>query len=68
MDKLSTNEIFIRLICSIVFSGLIGLEREKSHRSAGLKTHILVGMGAATISLIQMDTISFALCLIQIQM
>lgn len=59
MNELSINEIFIRLILSIIFSGLIGFEREKSHRSAGLKTHILVGMGAATISLIQINTIAF---------
>lgn len=59
MDRLTINDIFIRLILSMIFSGLIGLEREKSHRSAGLKTHILVGMGAATISLIQVNTIAF---------
>ena len=59
MDSLSISEIFIRLILSMIFSGLIGLERGKSHRSAGFKTHILVGMGAATISLIQMNTIAF---------
>lgn len=58
MYKLSVNDIFIRLLLSIIFSGLIGFEREKNNSSAGLKTHILVSMGATIISLIQIDTLS----------
>ncbi|MFM1601522.1 MgtC/SapB family protein [Helcococcus ovis] len=42
----------------MLFSGLIGLEREKNS-SAGLKTHILVSMGATFIALIQIDVMSF---------
>lgn len=57
MIKLSVKEIFIRLLLSIIFSGLIGFEREKNNSSAGLKTHILVSMGATIISLIQIDTL-----------
>lgn len=57
MLKLSVKEIFIRLLLSIIFSGLIGFEREKNNSSAGLKTHILVSMGATIISLIQIDTL-----------
>ena len=58
MYKLTISEIFIRLLLSILFSGLIGLEREKNNSSAGLKTHILVGMGATIIALIQIDVMS----------
>lgn len=58
MYKLTISEIFIRLLLSILFSGLIGLEREKNNSSAGLKTHILVGMGATIIALIQIDVMN----------
>ena len=59
MYKLTISEIFIRLLLSILFSGLIGLEREKNNSSAGLKTHILVGMGAIIIALMQIDVMNF---------
>lgn len=59
MYKLTISEIFIRLLLSILFSGLICLEREKNNSSAGLKTHILVSMGATIIALIQIDVMSF---------
>jgi len=39
-------EITIKLLIIMVLSGLIGLDREMRHKPAGLKTHILVGMGS----------------------
>ncbi|MDP9763228.1 MgtC/SapB family protein [Deinococcus enclensis] len=35
------------LVAAFVLSGLIGWERESRNRSAGLRTHILVGVSAA---------------------
>ncbi len=35
------------LLVAFVLSGAIGWERERMHRSAGLRTHMLVGMSAA---------------------
>lgn len=35
------------LLVAFVLSGAIGWERKRSHRSAGLRTHMLVGMSAA---------------------
>ena len=43
--------IIIRLLVTAVLSGLIGFEREMHGRAAGLRTHILVGVGAALITL-----------------
>ena len=37
----------IRLLCAIVFGGLIGLDRERKGRAAGFRTYMLVCMGAA---------------------
>ncbi|MBB6017040.1 MgtC/SapB family protein [Deinococcus radiopugnans] len=34
-------------LVAFVLSGMIGWERERMHRSAGLRTHMLVGMSAA---------------------
>jgi putative Mg2+ transporter-C (MgtC) family protein len=42
----------LRLIAAYVLSALIGFEREKAHRPAGLRTHILVGVGATAFMLI----------------
>ena len=43
------NEILLRLLVAAVLGGLIGLEREFHGRPAGLRTHILVCLGAAVI-------------------
>lgn len=37
----------VRLLTAVVLGGLLGLERERRGRAAGLKTHILVSMGSA---------------------
>ena len=41
-----------RLLLATALGGLIGFEREKNNRPAGLRTHILVTVGAALIMLI----------------
>ncbi len=43
--------LFVKIILSIVLSGLIGFERELRQKGAGLRTHILVGVGSALIVL-----------------
>ena len=39
--------ILLRLVIAAVLSGLIGYERESSGKQAGLRTHMLVAVGAA---------------------
>jgi len=46
--------IFIRITLSVIYGGLIGLEREKKGRAAGLRTHILVCMGSCLIMLVSL--------------
>ena len=41
----------IRLLVSVVIGSLIGIEREKHGRAAGIRTHILVCLGSALTSL-----------------
>ena len=42
----------IALLLSIVLCGLIGFERERRGRSAGLRTHLLVGVGSCIVMII----------------
>lgn len=39
--------ILVRLLTAMLLGGLIGYERETSGKSAGLRTHMLVSLGAA---------------------
>jgi putative Mg2+ transporter-C (MgtC) family protein len=43
--------ILIRLLLAVILGGLIGIERSKSGRAAGLRTHILVCLGATVASM-----------------
>lgn len=47
-------EIALRLILACVCGGLVGIEREKSDKPAGFRTHILVTLGATLMTLISM--------------
>jgi len=44
-------ELLGRLALTLVLSAVVGLEREYRQKSAGLRTHTLVGLGAALFSL-----------------
>ncbi|MFH0790632.1 MAG: MgtC/SapB family protein [Candidatus Omnitrophota bacterium] len=48
---LTDTQIIFRLIVALILSGFIGLERQVHRRTAGLRTHILVCLGAALIML-----------------
>lgn len=45
------REIMLRLLSSVILSGLIGLERQMQRRTAGLRTHILVCLGSCLVML-----------------
>ena len=44
--------IALRLGCAMLVGIVIGIEREYTHRPAGLRTHILVALGACTVSIL----------------
>ncbi len=44
---MSLLDIFIRIVVAAALAGVIGLEREIGEHSAGFRTNILVGVGAA---------------------
>jgi putative Mg2+ transporter-C (MgtC) family protein len=39
-------EVILKLVLAVVFGGIIGLEREFSQKPAGLRTNILICIGA----------------------
>ena len=43
----SLPALFIKILLSVFFGGLIGLERGHKHRAAGSRTYMIVCMGAA---------------------
>lgn len=45
-------ETAIRIILSLFIGGIIGWERESSHRPAGMRTHMLVAVGSAAVMII----------------
>lgn len=44
--------IALRLLCAMLVGALVGMEREFTHRPAGLRTHILVALGACIASIV----------------
>ncbi len=54
-----TSEVFIqnfgRLCLAALFGGIVGLERERLNRVAGLRTHVLVSLGAAIFTLLSVE-------------
>ena len=52
MPDLSTTEALLRLLLAAVLGGAIGLERELRDHEAGLRTHLLVSLGACVFTLV----------------
>ena len=48
-------ETILRLTLASMLSEAIGLEREYTHRAAGLRTHMLVGVGSALFSMMSLN-------------
>lgn len=52
------TEILLRIVVAAIAGGLIGFERRVVHKPAGLRTLMLVGMGAALFVIVTIKTIS----------
>jgi putative Mg2+ transporter-C (MgtC) family protein len=51
MTTLLTVETLESLLLAVVLGAIVGLEREKAHRPAGLRTHMLVSLGSCLFTL-----------------
>jgi putative Mg2+ transporter-C (MgtC) family protein len=48
-------DMVARLAVAAALSGIIGLEREVAQKNAGLRTHMLVGLGAGVFTLLSLE-------------
>ena len=55
-DATQITRITLRLLVAAALGGLLGYEREAQGKSAGVRTHMLVAMGAALFVLIPQQT------------
>lgn len=55
---IATDQIVLRLVVATVLGAIVGIERERLERAAGLRTHALVGVGAALFMIV--STFGFA--------
>jgi len=46
-DRQQIARIIIRLLAAFILGGLVGIQRERIHKPAGLRTHMLVCLGTA---------------------
>ena len=47
----ASPELILRLFVSVALGALVGLERELTHKPAGLRTHMLVSLGATVFTI-----------------
>lgn len=50
--ELTTAGIWIRILAAVVFGGILGIERGRKNRPAGLRTYMLVCIGACVVMLV----------------
>lgn len=52
MQRISEGEVFARIGCAMFCGALVGWEREKREKAAGLRTHVFVSMGSALVMIV----------------
>lgn len=55
MFETIASETTLRLILAVILGGIVGIEREMTHKPAGLRTHMLVSLGSCLFTLISID-------------
>jgi putative Mg2+ transporter-C (MgtC) family protein len=48
--------VFVRLLVALVLGGLLGLERQQEGKAAGVRTHMLVALGAALFIIVLVES------------
>jgi len=57
MQTALTLETFLSLLLAVVLGAIVGIEREFTHKPAGLRTHMLVSLGSCLFTVV---SVSFA--------
>ena len=55
MTEIPLYEIFLRLAAALVAGGAIGFERERGSQPAGLRTHMILALGAALVMILSIN-------------
>lgn len=55
-DLADATRISVRLLMAVLLGGIIGYEREQQGKAAGLRTHMLVALGAAVFVLAPLES------------
>jgi putative Mg2+ transporter-C (MgtC) family protein len=58
MDALDEWDILLRMSAAVLGGGVLGWERQVNDKSAGLRTHMMVSLGAATILVTGMQLVA----------
>lgn len=58
MVDIQNMELLLRLIVAVVLGGVIGLERGGAKHAAGLRTHIILCLGAASVMVVSESLVS----------
>lgn len=51
--------LLVRIAAAVIIGAVIGIDREIKNRPAGMRTHVLVCVGAALVSLIEAQTVAY---------
>jgi putative Mg2+ transporter-C (MgtC) family protein len=54
VPELSVLDVLVRLLAALVLGGLVGLERERQERAAGLRTVTMVALGSCLFTLLSL--------------
>ena len=54
-DVMAVTQLLLRLVLAAILGGLLGFQRERAGRAAGLRTHMLVALGSALFVLIPLQ-------------
>ena len=52
LREINIQSVMLRFVLAALFSGIIGVNRGKRRRAAGLRTHLLVCVGAAAVMMV----------------
>lgn len=62
-QPLSLSMVLLRIMAAVAIGAVIGIDREVKNRPAGMRTHVLVCVGAALVSLIEQQSLAAVLAL-----
>lgn len=58
-EYVSYGELLLRVLLTVVIGAAIGIDREVKNRPAGMRTHVLVCLGAMLVALVEQQTVAY---------